>query len=159
MSKKERPKTTPLSEDVRFVGLSKEQLLQLVTLPEDLPAGVVGKYHMRVESAKREKSFHTPGWVYADKIIKKGKYRPKTDRGIFDLICQAVDLFGPEGLTGAELVRFIHANIDMRDQRSPYTEGRPCSPWIEDYVTGAISEKLGFLSAFDAAGNHYQFKR
>jgi hypothetical protein len=159
MSKKQRLKHPPLSEDVRFKGLTREQLLTLVTLPVDLPSGVIGKYHMRVESAKRENSFCTPKWLFAGMILKRGKYVPKTDRGIFDLICQSVDLFGPEGLTGEQLVRFIHSNIDMRDQRSPYTEGRPCVPWIEDYITGAISEKLGFLIAVGQDGTVYVPKK
>ncbi len=152
MSKKSRIEHTPLTEMEQFKSLTREQLLSLVTLPEDLKMGVIGKYHMRVEAAKTKNTFGTPNWPYRDLTIKVGPYRPKTKRGIFDRIQQAVMLFGDEGLTGEQLARFIFNNLPMTDQRSPYTEGRPCVPWIEDYIAGAIAEKSQYLIAVDSQG-------
>lgn len=152
MSKKTKIEHTPLTEMEQFKSLTREQLLSLVTLPEDLKLGVIGKYHMRVEASKTKNTFGTPNWPYRDLTIKVGPYRPKTKRGIFDRIQQAVMLFGDEGLTGEQLARFIFNNLPMTDQRSPYTEGRPCVPWIEDYIAGAIAEKSQYLIAVDSQG-------
>lgn len=156
MSKKTKVEHEALSEAEQFKNLTREQLLSLSTIPEDQPQGVIGKYHMRVVAAKEKGSFCTPNWIYGTMIIKVGPYKPKTKRGIFDRIQQAVALFGDEGLTGEQIVRFIHQNLDMLDQRSPYTEGRPCIPWIEDYIAGAIAEKNQYLAAYDPASGEKQ---
>lgn len=159
MSKKVRIEHDLLSERPEFKGLTREELMKVVTLPLDLPNGVVGKYHMRVEAAQKKASFCTPNWIFGKLVIKEGPYKPKTKRCIFDLIQQSAALFGPEGITGEELVRFLYHNVDMRDQRSPYTEGRPCIPWIEDYISGAIAEKIGFLSAEYEDGREFEKAR
>ena len=152
MSKKTKIRHVPLTEMEQFKSLTRDELLSLITLPEDLKPGVIGKYHMRVEAAKAKNSFTTPNWFFSNLTIKVGPYRPKTERGIFDRIQQAVRLFGDQGLTGEQLARFIFNNLRMEDQRSPYTEGRPCVPWIEDYIAGAIAEKAQYLVAVDSQG-------
>lgn len=152
MSKKTKIEHTLLSELEQFRSLTREELLSVVTLPQDLKMGVIGKYHMRVEASKLKGTFGTPKWPYANLVLKSGPYRPKTKRGIFDLIQQTVELFGQDGLTGEQLTRFIYHNVSLKDQRSPYTEDRPCVPWIEDYVAGAIAEKAQFLVALDSQG-------
>lgn len=159
MSKKTRIEHISLSEQGEFKGLTRQELMTVVTLPLDLPSGIVGKYHMRVQAATKVGSFSTPNWPFARMILKSGKYAPKTKRGVFDLIKQSVELFGPEGVSGEELVRFIYHNVDMRDQRSPYTEGRPCVPWIEDYISGAIAEKSAFLVAETPEGKPFESPR
>lgn len=159
MSKKPRIEHISLSEDERFKNLTRQELMTVVTMPIDTPSGITGKYHMRVQAAEKAGTFTTPKWPLTKLILKLGKYEPKTKRGIFDLIRQSVELFGPEGVTGEELVRFVYHNIDMTDQKSPYTEGRPCIPWVEDYISGSITEKIGFLQAFNADGTPYESTR
>lgn len=149
MSKKTKIEHDLLADRPEFKGLTREQLLSLSSLPTTEKKGIIGKYHMRVVSSAERGTFCTPSWSFGDKIIKLGPFAPKTKRGIFDHIRQAVALFGDEGLTGEQIVRFIHQNLDMVDQRSPYTDGQPCVPWIEDYIAGAIAEKNQYLIAVD----------
>lgn len=159
MSKKTRIEHISLAEDERFKNLTRQELMTVVTLPIDTPSGITGKYHMRIQAAEKAGTFTTPKWPLAKLILKAGKYEPKTKRGVFDLIQQSVKLFGEEGVTGEELVRFVYHNVDMTPQRSAYTEGRPCIPWIEDYISGAVTETIGFLVAFNEDGTPFQSVR
>lgn len=152
MSKKTKNENASLAELEKFKSLTRDELLNVITIPEDTPLGVIGKYHMRVEASKLKNTFGTPNWSYENLIIKVGPYRPKTRRGIFDHIQQAVMLFGDQGLTGGELARFIYHNVSLKDQRSPYADPRPCVPWIEDYIAGAIAETAQYLVALDSNG-------
>lgn len=139
---------TDITKIEEFYGKTKEELLNLSLLDENMERASVGRYFGRVELAAKKGTFNTPSWIYSQKILVPGPYLPKTPRGIFWTLRKSVELLGNP--TGEELTGFIWSNIDLRDKRSPYSDGRPCVPWIEDYITGAISDKNQYIVALNS---------
>ncbi len=144
--------TQDASLSEKFGHLKKEELLLIVSLPENSERGCIGKYRDRIASAQSKMTFGTPDWPYSDRILKLGPYKPKTKRGVYHLIRDSVALFGSEGVRAAELVRFLYHNVSLVDGNSFYTTGRPCVPWIEDYIASSLTKAKQFLIIVDESG-------